>query len=336
MRKESLLRKFRIGRKIFRAKLFKEYMPLTVSWSITRKCNQKCIYCGINSIKKIELDTKTIFDIIDELSLIGTESIVFTGGEPLLREDIGDIIDYTKSRKILPMLNTNGKLIKKLINKIANVSKITVSLDGPRDIHNKLRQDESFDEVIEAIELCKSENIRVVISTVLSKYNVEEIDFILNIAKKYGVKIIFQPASLYILGKKEKNPVVLKPERFKKVIKMLIMRKSKGEKSIYNSLAGLKYLYNWPAPNKIPCWASKLHLRIDCNGDVYKCGRILLKNEKNLENCVSMGVAEAFRSIRDSQSCNSCWCASMVEFNLLMAFNHSALMNILFSEWGTI
>ena len=80
-----------IGHSILKSKLLKKSSPLTVGWSLTNRCNHECKYCGIPNVKSNELTTEQIFSIIDELSELGTKIIQFTGGEPLLRDDIGKI-----------------------------------------------------------------------------------------------------------------------------------------------------------------------------------------------------------------------------------------------------
>lgn len=330
-REINLSRKLKISRKILYARLLKKYMPLTVSWMITRRCNQHCLYCGISNVAKEELATKTIFAVIDELTSFGTERISFTGGEPLLRDDLGYIIDYARNKGVLSVVNTNGKLMKKLVHKISNVSRVTLSLDGPKQIHNKLRQDESYHEVIDAIKLCKSENITVVLTTVLSKYNLDYVDFIFNIANNFGIKVIFQPASLCTLGENEKNPVAPDLEKYRMVIKALINRKNAGDQRIYNSLAGLHHLYHWPEYTRISCWAGKLHCTIDCNGDIYPCGHtspVLNESSINFSNLRSFNPISKI----SIDNCNQCWCASMVEFNLMLSFNVNALRNIVHME----
>lgn len=326
-REINLSQKLKISKKILYAKLLEKYMPLTVSWAITRRCNLDCLYCGVSSVKKEELDTKTIFEIIDKLASLGTERIAFTGGEPLLRDDLGYIIDYARSKGILPVVNTNGKLVKESLHKISKAAKITLSLDGPEHIHNKLRQGESYYEVIEAIKLCKSINIPVVLVTVLTKYNLEYIDFILDVAESFKVKVVFQPALLHILGTNKKSSVAPDLEKYRTRIRMLIKRKMAGDKYIYNSVAGLQHLYLWPEPTKISCWAAKLYCRVDCDGSIYSCGRTVSIHSKSLIDYTMLDKFNLLSKIGIT-NCKQCWCGLMVEFNLMLSFNINALWNV--------
>jgi len=323
-KKVDVRAKIRITLKILKAGLLKQYTPLTVSWFITPRCNLDCLYCAVTSNEKTELSTKEVFSIIDELKDIGTERISFTGGEPLLRKDLGDIINYAYNKKIMPTVNTNGLLIPEAIQSIKNASMIVISLDGPEHVNAKSRSEGSYSKILNSIELCKSKGLNVTLTTVLSKHNLDQIENVLDVARKFDIKNVFQPARQYRIGSMDKNPISPDPKEYKKAIKYLIERKINGELHIYNSLTGLKHLYNWPEPTNIKCWSARLFCRIESNGDMFSCSCIA----KDPANCLTLGTASAFSKIR-AVTCKDCWCATMVEFNLLASMNMDAIMNML-------
>ena len=88
---------------IMKLRVLKKNTPIVVSWSLTNRCNSKCKYCSRWKQETAELNTKQIFSIIDELSKMGTRRIIYTGGEPLIREDIAEIINYTAYIPNLPL-----------------------------------------------------------------------------------------------------------------------------------------------------------------------------------------------------------------------------------------
>jgi len=326
-KKSSLAQKLSIAKKVISAKVCKKKMPITVSWAITRRCNQKCLYCAISEPAKEELGIRKVFKIIDGLALLGTERISFTGGDPLLRNDLSDIIDYTIGKGILTAVNTNGRLVKKCIDKLHHASQVTLSLDGPEHIHDKIRGQGSYYNVIDAIRLLSANNIPVAVTAVLSKYNLDQIDFILNTAEEFKAKVFFQPVTTNTLGSDQENFSVPDAREYRAKIDMLIKKKKYGCKYICNSIAGLEHLWHWPEPKMIPCWATRMHCRIDCNGDMYSCARILPVPSEPVINCDALGVAEAFNRLK-TVSCSYCWCAPMVELNLAMSFNLKAIINM--------
>jgi len=107
--------KLSIAYSLFAARIFRKKTPLVVSWAITTRCNRSCQYCNIHNIKSKELTTPQVFALIDEMSGLGTRIIHFTGGEPLLRDDLGAIIDHCRQVGVLSSVNSNGSLISQRI-----------------------------------------------------------------------------------------------------------------------------------------------------------------------------------------------------------------------------
>lgn len=308
---------------LLKAKIFKIRTPLIVSWSITNRCNMRCKYCNIWAANPEELNTNQVLSMIDELSQLGTAFIHFTGGEPLLRQDIGVILDYCHKKNILTSINSNGSFFSKRINELMNLNLLGLSLDGPKDIHDSIRGEGSYDKVLEAINIAKSKAIKTRILTVLSKSNLDTIDFILNKAKELGVSVTFQPATSLLLGGNKKNPVAPDGEKYKTVINQLIARKRKN-RYIGNSLSGLKLLYYWPNPKRIKCLVNLISCRIESNGYIYICFRNQYQKSQVDRN--NMTVALPFLNL-PLIYCEHCCCASLVEINCLMSLKLDTIIN---------
>ena len=90
--------------------------------------------------------------IIDKLYLLGLARINFTGGEPLIRKEIGEWIDYAKTKNIKVAMNSNGHFVPDCIDRIKNLELLNLSLEGPECIHDTIRQKGSYQKVIEAAE----------------------------------------------------------------------------------------------------------------------------------------------------------------------------------------
>ena len=138
-----------------------------------------------------ELNTAEILLILDELVGLDMRWISFTGGNPLLREDIGQIINPAAENKIRISLNSNGSLVKEKISQMERINRISLSLDGSEDVHDFLRGAGSYNNVIEAVNTANKKNISTVLNTVISKYNLNQIDYVLDIAKQFAVKVSF-------------------------------------------------------------------------------------------------------------------------------------------------
>ncbi len=312
-----------IGYAILKCRLLKKNIPLAVGWSLTNRCNYRCKYCWIPNVKSNELTTEQIFSIIGELSGLGTKVIQFTGGEPLLRDDIGKIISYTKKKGISSSLNSNGSLVPSKIKEIKGLDLLKLSLDGPEKIQDKVRQKGSYKDVMNAIRIAKENNIKVALATVLSKYNLKCIDFVLDTAKKFDCSATFQLVEPFLSGTTDKIKLIApEKETYKKVIEKLIYEKKKNQ-FIGNSSVGLKHLLNWPDSRKVLCAGGQIGCRIETDGDVNFCGR--LKNNNKL-NAIEMGFRKAFDNLNQI-SCNQCWCAAQIELNQIYSLNLNAILN---------
>ena len=89
------------------------YYPYSVGWAITNQCNLNCKHCNMSSGKKLkdELTLDECCNVIDLLSNEGVQKIMFSGGEPLTRQDFFDIVDYAISKGIFVSITTNSLLL---------------------------------------------------------------------------------------------------------------------------------------------------------------------------------------------------------------------------------
>jgi len=308
------------------ARVFKKKTPLIVSWAITTRCNKSCAYCDIRNTKIKEMETEHVFSLIKELSRLGTKIIHFTGGEPLLREDIGRIIDYCSEKGILTSINSNGSLMEQRIKELKNLNLAGLSLDGPEDVHDSVRGNGSYKEVIAALALAKSRGISLRIHTVLSKLNLQSIDFLLKKAEEMGAPILFQPSTALLLGGNQQNPLSPDEKEYKRAIGYLITKKRETA-YIAHSISGLKFLYNWPQLKKIRCQASLISARIESDGRVDICFRNQFKSKPIGANEVTFqGGFYSFPYFY----CDQCCCPSSVELNCLLNLK----LDTVFNTWN--
>ncbi len=307
---------------LLKAKILKIKTPLVVGWGITDRCNRKCLYCARWQGKIKELSTNEVFKIIDTLTRLGTLRISFTGGEPLMREDMGKIIDYVHSKGIEARLNSNGSLVVKRISDLKNLDILNLSLEGEKEIHDAIRGEGSYEEVIEAAKIAKGNDIKVTLTAVLTKININSADFVIDKAREMDTKVTFQPTTQLILGGKALNPIVPSKEQYRKAVEKLISKKKNGERAIGNSMAGLKHLYNWPDPKRIRCASGWISCRIEPDGGIFYCSR-----KKKLLKPVSSLSSSFWKefSTLGPVSCNDCWCAGRAELNLAFWGNLSVI-----------
>lgn len=160
----------------------KVYPPHYVLWDCTRRCNLNCTHCGATKERyDKELSKDEIKEVIKQLADIKVRFFAVTGGEPLLRQDLFEILAYAVNLGIKVEIATNGFLIDENIAKMikdTNVASIQVSLDGVESTHNKIRGNElSYQKAVNAIKLLREEDIPIVsVATTVTPVNINELN----------------------------------------------------------------------------------------------------------------------------------------------------------------
>jgi MoaA/NifB/PqqE/SkfB family radical SAM enzyme len=321
-----------IGNKVLMNNVFNKNYPLNVMISLTNKCQSRCKYCNIPLRKQKELTTKELFKLFDELKKNGTERIGLWGGEPLIREDIGDIINYAKNKGFYVTMDSNGYLASEKIKDIKKLDLLLLSLDGNELCHDKNREKGSYKKVIQALEVCKN-TVPVWTITVLTKNNLDQIDYILNLARKYKFYCTFQILHHSKSISSNDNNLLPTREEYLKVIDKLIFEKKRNA-PIVSSFRYLNTLKKWDDYSKsyrvnrkkkdISCYAGKLFCNVDTNGDVYPC--VVLIEQMKALNYLDVGFKRAFDNISNVK-CSACTASCLIEFNLLFSFHLDVIYN---------
>lgn len=178
-------------------RLFGRRYPVSVIFVSTYRCNFSCEYCDLWRLRDGEMDTGEALSMIDEFSSIGARSFTFAGGEPLLREDIGELIRHCGKRGITANLFTNGSLLSARKDVLDGVDKVTISLDGPKHVHEAQRMRGSFDSVIAGMNAAKKAGKKVVLHAVVTRKNAAHLGTLVKYAGMEGVKLTFEPVADY-------------------------------------------------------------------------------------------------------------------------------------------
>jgi radical SAM protein with 4Fe4S-binding SPASM domain len=175
---------------------FGEEPIMAATIRVTKACNLRCPHCYVNAGEKLEneLSLEEIKSIIDQLAKLKVFSIFFTGGEPFIRPDILDILNYTDKNGFAMYISTNGTLIDlQTINRLKllkHLRTFQISIDGLRKTHDSIRGVKgTFDKAINTIELAKKKlkNTKITIISTLMKENANEMGELLKLAIKLEV-----------------------------------------------------------------------------------------------------------------------------------------------------
>ena len=173
---------FRAIKNVIRGKLLRHVRPIAMTFAVTYNCQCNCVHCSAGRHKKVntpELSTEEAKRVIDESQKLGISILAFTGGEPLLREDIFELISYVNQKKTVPILFTNGLLLTQdNVDKLAKAGlySLFVSIDSPLpEEHNKLRGMAGlFETAIEGIKQAKKKGIFVGLSSYATHSSTKE------------------------------------------------------------------------------------------------------------------------------------------------------------------
>ncbi len=309
-----------------RVKCFGAAVPLAVRWQLTDRCVLKCRYCAIWQQHRRELSYGEILRVLDELARLGTQTISYSGGEPMLRPDIGEILSETKKRGISTEMNSTGALIPQNIGRIKDLDFLKISLDGPQDVHDSLRGEGSFAMAIKAAESAAGSGLRFIFTTTLTKHNIGCAPYMVSLAERYNTLVAFQPVKRLCHGRSDITEISPSREDLGRVISYLIGLKRSGSARLRNSLSELRHLSEWPDFPRLKCWAGKVFCIIDTDGTVFPCDRI--DYCQPLPNCTQMTFARCLQSL-PAVNCRGCGFCGVLELNLLLSLRLGALESIM-------
>ena len=265
--------------------------PRTVEISITEKCCLRCIACNVWRKRSTdELTLGEVMDIIDQLKEEGFVNLFLSGGEPLLRSDIFDIIKYANKLHFDIGLFTNGYLVnEEVATKLVEngVSSVSLSLDALGKKYDEMRGVEgAYDRVYNAIKIflrLKKENKlnSFVISTLIMKPTLDSVLEIIDFGIKKGAPIKFNlldytPYFFQNVASQKNELWVGETDmhRLNKLVDMIIKIKRKHPQMIMESYASLEYIRDYfrdPLQKDIPCFRILKNIQIDPRGKVYPC-----------------------------------------------------------------
>ncbi|MDJ0784213.1 MAG: mycofactocin radical SAM maturase [Desulfosarcinaceae bacterium] len=168
--------------------------PVNVTWEVTYACNLACIHCLSDSgaRRPQELSTEACRAVIDELAALKVFQFNIGGGEPFMRPDFLDLMDYAHQKGMVTCISTNGTLIDRETARRLDhpLVYIQVSLDGASPGSNDpIRGKGSFDKVLHALDCLRERDIEVSINTVLTRLSYPELDQLKALAAQYGAKL---------------------------------------------------------------------------------------------------------------------------------------------------
>lgn len=165
-----------------------------VVWNVTRRCNLKCVHCYAHATAAAvadELSTAEGHALIDDLARFGAPVILFSGGEPLVRNDLPQLAAYAVAKGMRAVISTNGTLITPDVArtlKAIGLSYVGISLDGMRAINDRFRGvPGAYDKALAGIRNCQAAGIKVGLRFTINRFNVGDIPAIFDLLEQMQI-----------------------------------------------------------------------------------------------------------------------------------------------------
>ncbi|MEM3627744.1 MAG: radical SAM protein [Candidatus Bathyarchaeia archaeon] len=291
--------------------------PYHVQWMVTRRCNYRCAGCNVwREQDAEELSTEEVKRGLDILRKLGVLEIVISGGNPLLRPDIDEIIEYA-SRFFITTVYDNGSMAAEKIDALRNADFVAISIDSldPEKNDSIKGVKGSWKKAVDAVEKLRSEGINVSISPTISQFNLYEImDFTKYFLEKgvplwyclYSFDLSDRANSLFGIGKANDEFLIEDGKTMVKLCDSLMDLKRKNGKILMTTkvLEAVKSLYA-TGERTWRCCALRSFFVINHLGEVSGCH--LHKPAASIFELPKVWNSKKFNTLREAYGkCHDC------------------------------
>src|SRR5690606_1040485 len=307
--------------------------------NLTRRCNLRCPHCYMEggTAEESELTTRECLDLVDALPELGTEMLILTGGEPLLRRDIYDIALAASERGIWVVMGTNGVLVndhvaRRMVD--CGVKGVGISLDSIYPAkHNSFRGGpNAWEHSVRALEICRAHGLEVLVQTTVMDMNRDEIPDLIAFAREKGAWSF----NLYFLVQTGRGQMMndLTPEQTDEMLRELAIRQGDYRPMLVRSKCApqfkqIAYEMGLGGLESGGCMAGTHYCRITPSGDVTPCPymTVVAGNVREQSFADIWNLSPVLRALRDrsrlkgrcgacefSELCGGCRCRAQAAY----------------------
>jgi MoaA/NifB/PqqE/SkfB family radical SAM enzyme len=317
-------------------------IPLVLNLLVTNKCNLDCAYCYVDhqTRKMPDLSFDQLRGVIDDFYQLGTRSVWIQGGEPLLRSDVGEIINYVKSKRIFCEIVTNGWFAEEKMDILSKADKISFSIDGDEETHDRVRKKGSHQRIIRSLRKAKRMGLNYRLHAVLNVHNMNQnnVDYLCRLAKKMRTSVSFTYAIIPVekqKSRKDKKDLYFERKDFQEIIRYILKRKQEGE-PIHHTAKLLTRVLNWSLPyheigfkDNVPagspqCLYGRLVCFLDADGMLYPCSKYFEAEGKGM-SVIDHGAKKAWNHV---SKLNCVACGKLSEMNAILSVNPVNLVRV--------
>ena len=289
--------------------------PICLTWELTYGCNLACVHCLSSSGRRdpLELNTAELLRVVDELAAMQVFYVNIGGGEPTLRPDCWELLDYCVSSKVGVKFSTNGsRITPATASRIAGTDYVDVqiSIDGADAATNDaVRGAGSFDVATAAMQRLADAGMKdFKVSVVVTRDNVGQLDDFRALADRYDAQLRLTRLRPSGRGADVWDRLHPTAEQQRELYHWLLDRPGvlTGDSFFHLSALGE------PLPGLNLCGAGRVVCLIDPVGDVYACPFVLNEQFKagNVRDAGGFTkvwrASELFASLREPDSAGAC------------------------------
>ena len=256
------------------------HMPFYLAHAITYACNSRCKTCTywqMSDKNSNDLSTREVYQLLDEAYDFGMRGYYLFGGEPLVRPDIEDILEYARRKGFLTTMNTNGSLLEEKAESLGdNLDFAFVSLDYYDDSDDFIRGRKGhFEEAVKGIKkILEVGRTRVTLVTTISSLNFDAVKPMAEFAKNHGVGISFNTVEPTVQSSFEEgrtySPVEnygLSREQLRTFYRTLLKLKSEG----YPLMETRYVLKDYVLEKAYTCHFPKIFVYVSPDKKIFNC-----------------------------------------------------------------
>lgn len=338
------LRKACFTARLLAIKAFRHHpYPLYANLVVNSRCNLRCVYCfgGYPDRREREYTFEEIQCIVDELHAMGTRYILVQGGEPFLRRDLGDVIEYIDRKGILVAVVSNGTLTRRIADcrTLDRLDNLCFSLDGMPAGNDRQRGRDVFTKVLRSVDDVRARHpaVKIRINAVITRHTVDEFIDFLRLCWARGLEV--QIGALF-----KDSLLAADSEKVRAIFEFAYGAKKRGARIVASSSV-LRYVADWPFDS---IWVSREAARarlgrrtkechygryfvvVDSDGAVYPCNA--LQGTFAPKRLREVPLADALRHLR-TKPCYTCNIPAMLDTSEIVNWNLGALVERVRLEW---
>jgi len=254
------------------------HKPFFLAHAATFGCNAKCRMCTywqLTPRMKEDMTTEEVYGLLDEAYDFGMRGYYLFGGEPLIRKDIGLLVDYAKNRGFLTTMNTNGSLLASKAESLTNLDFAFVSVDYFNEYNDYIRgRPGSFDDAIRGVNRIREVGkTRITLVTTISTLNLDAMEPMAKLAKELRVGISYnsvEPTMDFGLTPSSDSPNMemgLSKEQLSEFYQTLLRLKREG----YPLMETEYVLKHFAEGRRWKCEFPKMFVYVSSDKKIYNC-----------------------------------------------------------------